>query len=114
MGAKLAGISVPLQPAAYRALAWLVTALPLRGRIGESLSARRSALQRWTGGPWKGQRPQRVIWFHVASVGEALAAEPVIRRIRIALPKAGIALTWSSPSVAEFPHRFGADIVDAA
>src|SRR3954463_2747138 len=99
MGAKLARVSVPLQLAMYRTLARLVNALPLPGRIGRSLTARRSALQRWTRGPWKEQRPPRVIWFHAASVGEALAGEPVIRRMRAALPHAGIALTWSSPSV---------------
>ena len=81
---------------------------------GDSLAARRAALQHWTAQEWGRPRPSRMIWFHAASVGEALTAEPVIRRMRTALPGAGFALTWSSPSVGRFPHRFGADFVDAA
>jgi 3-deoxy-D-manno-octulosonic-acid transferase len=64
------------------------------------LAGRRGAPQRWRAwvdGGEGGSGP--LVWLHAASVGEALAAEPVARRLRAALPGLRVALTHTSPSV---------------
>lgn len=86
---------------AYRATAWVLHRLPLRrGRLAMSLAGRRGASERWRAwadGAGGGSGP--LVWLHAASVGEALAAEPVARRLRAALPGLRVALTHTSPSV---------------
>jgi 3-deoxy-D-manno-octulosonic-acid transferase len=44
-------------------------------------------------------------------VGEGLAAEPVVRRLRVAVPDVQIIHTHSSPSVVPWPGSFGADAI---
>lgn len=44
-------------------------------------------------------------------MGEGLAAEPVVRRLRVAVPDVQIIHTHSSPSVVPWPGSFGADAI---
>jgi 3-deoxy-D-manno-octulosonic-acid transferase len=103
-----------LQLATYRLVAGLIRALPLPGKAGASLAGRREAVERWIA--WGRQAPSRSprIWLHAASVGEALAAEPVIRRLRSALPDAAAVLTYSSPSLERWADSLGYDAVGYA
>ncbi len=50
-----------------------------------------------------------LVWVHAASVGEGLAVEPIVRRLRVAIPGVQIVHTHSSPSVLPWPGSFGAD-----
>src|SRR5688572_2902998 len=93
-------VSHPSSLVAYRAVAGLLNALPVGPRtFRESLAGRRHATARWA--EWSGGR---TIWFHAASVGEALSAEPIMRRMRVALPDFPLILTHTSPSVTRWPN----------
>jgi 3-deoxy-D-manno-octulosonic-acid transferase len=94
--------------AGYRAASRVLQALPLSGKLGESLAGRRDGVARWRA---LRDRPARekVVWLHAASVGEALAAQPVIERLRSALPAVEIIFTYSSPSLAAWPASLPAD-----
>ncbi len=99
---------------AYRATARLVHRLPLpTGKLAESVAGRRAARGRWLA--WAGRvcPAQQVIWVHAASVGEAMAAIPVIRRLRTARPETRFVLSHSSPSVQawSFPEVDHTDFV---
>lgn len=50
--------------------------------------------------------------MHAASVGEGQAAVPVIVRLRAARPDLRIVLTYSSPSMARWPHPWPVDRAD--
>ncbi len=96
---------------AYRLAARLAhRASPAGRRWGASLAGRRDAHRRWVA--WGAGPPDApMLWVHAASVGEALAAEPVVRRLRTAVPTLRVALTHTSPSVTHFPLPW-ADRVD--
>lgn len=80
----------------------------------ESLAGRRAATDRWLA--WAATRPRsaRTIWYHAASVGEALGLEPVIRRIKAARPDLTGILTFTSPSLARWPNPLPAARADFA
>lgn len=87
-----------------------------RGALGRSLAGRRQAAARWAAWARTARRGAGgpLVWSHAASVGEALAVEPIIRRLRRALPDSLQVLTYSSASAAdwpEFPYVDHADFV---
>jgi 3-deoxy-D-manno-octulosonic-acid transferase len=52
------------------------------------------------------------VWIHGASVGESLAASPVVHRLRRALPAVRFIHSFSSPSVETWPSPFRRDFAD--
>lgn len=95
------GVS-PAALAPYRLLARLGHGLPLGGTAGESLAARRDAAARWCA--WAATRPpsRHLVLVHGASVGELLTAQPIVRRLRRAVPALQVAQTFTSPSAARW------------
>lgn len=97
----------------YRLAARVAHRLPLgSGKFAESVEGRRGAAERWAN--WaRARRPEPpVVWFHAASVGEAQTAAPVLARLQRARPGVTPVLTASSPTLARWPHRFGAAHLD--
>ncbi len=87
--------SVSLRLGLYRAAAASLRRLPFGGTLGASLRGRATAAW-WNAVPTaRGPR----IWLHASSVGEALAAEPVIRRLAVTVPGLDVICSWSSPSM---------------
>jgi 3-deoxy-D-manno-octulosonic-acid transferase len=98
---------------AYRTVAWALHRLPLAtGTLAASLAGRRAAPERWRAWAGRHRGDGHLVWLHAASVGEALAAEPLVRRLRAALPGLQVALTHTSPSLAGRGSLAGADHVD--
>jgi len=96
----------------YRLAAWLTNRLPIGGaRFSRSIAGRREALAQWCGWASRQRTQGPLVWVHAASVGEGLAVEPVVRRLRAAIPDVQIIHTHSSPSVLPWPGSFGADAV---
>lgn len=80
-------------------------------RFAPQRTSRRAALGRWRA--WAAsQEPARSIWIHAASVGEALTALPVCRRLKASHPDTPIALTYTSPSVERWPGAWAVDRAD--
>jgi 3-deoxy-D-manno-octulosonic-acid transferase len=97
----------------YRIVAWAVNRLPLpAGKLAAILAGRRAAAERWRSWAERDRREGRLVWLHAASVGEALAAQPVVRRLRAALPGLQVVLTHTSPSVTGRGSLAGADHAD--
>jgi 3-deoxy-D-manno-octulosonic-acid transferase len=88
--------------AVYRAVAWA------GHRLAPERLNRRAALARWRA--WaSSRRPGPLVWVHAASVGEALTALPVCRRLRSAAAELVIALTYTSPSAERWPGGWPVD-----
>ena len=80
-------------------------------KLAESLRGRRGAAARWEA--WAAHRPDApLVWVHGASVGEALTAEPVVRRLRALGGDLCIVHSYSSPSAAAWPDTLGAARAD--
>jgi 3-deoxy-D-manno-octulosonic-acid transferase len=98
----------------YRQIARLAhRVLPLAGgKLAEGMAGRRGATDRWLA--WAAALPaaRSLVWVHAASVGEWLAAGPVVRRLKAARPNLTIALTYSSPSLARWPSPVDVDRAD--
>lgn len=97
----------------YRVAARLAHRLPMPpGRLAASLSGRRRAAAGWI--RWAPHRPAGtpLLWFHGASVGEALAAHPVVTCLRETYPALVAVLTHSSPAVERWPHALPFDRTD--
>lgn len=92
--------SLPL--ATYRAASLVARRLPLGAKAATGLAGRRDAVERWVSWALGRRTPGRLAWVHAASVGEALTAEPVVRRLQRALPDLQVVLTFSSPSLARW------------
>jgi 3-deoxy-D-manno-octulosonic-acid transferase len=85
---------------AYRTVAWIAHRLPApTGRLGASQAGRRRADARWVGWSERHRPDGRLVWLHAASVGEVLAAEPIVRRLRAAVSGLHVVLTHTSSSV---------------
>ncbi|MBI4419541.1 MAG: hypothetical protein HY560_01840 [Gemmatimonadetes bacterium] len=79
-----------------------------------SLQGRRQAVDRWLDWARRRRVGAPLVWIHAASVGEALTAEPVIRRLSTALPGLQLVLTYSSPSLARWPGALPVAAADFA
>jgi len=94
----------------YRLASRLAHRLPLgRGKLAHSVRGRQSAGERWLA--WASERrlDGPLVWVHAASVGEALAVQPVVERLRRARPDARLVRSYSSPSAADWPAPFEAE-----
>jgi 3-deoxy-D-manno-octulosonic-acid transferase len=97
----------------YRFATKLASRLPLgHGKLAQSVAGRRDAVERWENWASIERTDGPLVWVHAASVGEGLAAEPVIRRLRAAIPDIQIVHSFSSPSAANWPGNFGAAVSD--
>lgn len=83
----------------YRAATTLARHAPLPPTARASVRGRRSAAarwERWAAGPGH----PTTVWYHGASVGECLALEPIIARVRAHQRGLRTCLTYVSPSAA--------------
>lgn len=95
---------------AYRAAARLIHRAPIPdGKLARSLRGRREAPERWLAWASAARRPGPLLWLHTASVGEALAAEPICRRLRAVRPDLQIIHTFCSPSADGWPGLLETD-----
>jgi 3-deoxy-D-manno-octulosonic-acid transferase len=78
--------------------------------LAATLAQRRGAVARWRVHAAAGARG--AIWLHAASVGEALAAIPIVRRLRATRRRTPIVLTHTSPAPAQWPGQWGVDYAD--
>ncbi len=102
-----------MPPLTYRLSARLLHNLPLpHEKLRESVAGRRGAAERWVRWASTQRTNQLLVWVHAASVGEALTAAPVVSRLRRAVPGLQVVYSYSSPSAARWPGRFGADRAD--
>src|SRR5437660_1548926 len=77
-------------------------------KAAASLAGRRAATEQWQAWSRAKRKSGRLVWVHAASVGEAVTAEPVVRRLLVAEPGLTPIYTHSSPTIAGWPHAFGA------
>lgn len=83
----------------YRAATALARHAPLPPMARASMVGRRGAVGRWE--EWAaGGECSTTVWFHGASVGECLALEPVMARLRAHHRELPTVLTYVSPSAA--------------
>lgn len=84
----------------YRIVARVAHRLPYPpGALRASLSARRGAAARWRAWAQEARGANPLIWTHAASVGELCAIEPVLGRLRRALPGISVVFSHTSPSL---------------
>lgn len=78
-----------------------------RGYKAEEYKARK--MERF--GIFKAPRLKNSIWVHAVSVGEVLAAEPIIREIKARFPERDIVITSMTPTSSEqIWKRFGSEV----
>ena len=76
-------------------------------KIAEGIHARKGIKKRWKGKSRNLNGEKRLIWFHVASVGEFLQAKPVISLLSEKLKRSvEVALTFYSPSGINLYDKF--------
>lgn len=83
----------------YHAATTLARHAPLPSRARASVAGRRNAAARWEEWTTRTAR-STTVWFHGASVGECLALEPVMSRLRAHHRELRTILTYVSPSAA--------------
>jgi 3-deoxy-D-manno-octulosonic-acid transferase len=89
---------------AYRAAARVLHRLPYpRGTLATSLAGRRAAAARWRAWAAGARGDDPLIWAHAASVGESLALQSVVARLRARERHLRVVLTHTSPSVTVHP-----------
>lgn len=89
---------------AYRIAARVIHRLPFPGgTLRASLAGRAGAAARWRAWADGGRAGGPLLWAHAPSVGEALALEPVLARLRARIPGLQVVMTHTSPSVARYP-----------
>jgi 3-deoxy-D-manno-octulosonic-acid transferase len=99
----------------YAAAERMLQGAPLPpGKLRESVRGRTRSAARWEDWAAKGLVGRPLAWFHAASVGEALAVQPVIHRLRRHRANLAVVLTHTSPSVADWPDTFDADAIGFA
>jgi len=94
---------------AYRAAARVLHRLPYPpGTLATSLAGRRTAAARWRAWAAGARGDGPLIWAHAASVGESVALQSVVARLRARARHLRVVLTHTSPSVAAHPpfHDF--------
>ena len=62
-------------------------------------------------GIFRGERPERLVWIHAVSVGEARAAEPLVRALAGALPEHRILITCTTAAGRETIRQLYGDAV---
>lgn len=88
--------------------------VPLPGRLGTALTERRRATRRWISWARSERRSGPLLWLHAASVGETIAAAPVVDRIRAAVSDLVVIHTFTSPTVVDWYPLIPADRSDYA
>ncbi len=100
-------------PNAYRLAVAAARRIPLpESKLAQSRFGRMRAASRWVDWASRERTAEPLVWVHGASVGEGLTAAPVIARVRAAVRGIQVVYTFSSPSAAGWPDRFGADRTD--
>lgn len=90
--------------ALYRTLIGAAGSWPALPRaVRRTITQRRRSGERWLNWASEGNVNRPLLWFHGASVGEAITAWAVAERFRESHPRAGLVHTHSSPSVSNFP-----------
>lgn len=99
----------------YRLASKLFHLLPLPpGKTAESRAGRLAATARWMQWGRDSRSDHQLVWFHAASVGETQVIAPLITRFGDRSPAVQTVLTYSSPSMATWPHDTGAHREDFA
>lgn len=97
----------------YRLTTHLALRLPLpRGKLADSVRGRQRATERWLQWASTQRTNGPLLWVHGASVGEGLTAQPVVARVKSAVPGLQTVHTFSSPSAESWPQGFGTDRSD--
>ena len=97
----------------YHLTTRLALKLPLpRGKLADSLRGRSRATERWLQWASTQRTNAPLLWVHGASVGEGLTAQPVVARVKSAIPGLQTVHTFSSPSAESWPQGFGTDRSD--
>lgn len=93
---------------AYRVAARVIHRLPFPGgTLAASLAGRVDAAARWRGWAASARGTGPLLWAHAPSVGEVLALEPVITRLRARVRGLQVVVSHTSPSVARHPRLPG-------
>ncbi len=80
-------------------------------KMARGFRARRHAVHTLSGWAAEGRDPsRRLVWFHAASVGEALQARAVVEVVQARRPDLQIAFTHFSPSAEAVAARMPADV----
>ncbi len=99
----------------YRLASRLFHLLPLPpGKLAKSRAGRLAATARWIQWARDSRTNHPLVWFHAASVGETQVIAPLVTLFRARFPSLQSILTYSSPSMAAWPHNIGVDHEDFA
>jgi 3-deoxy-D-manno-octulosonic-acid transferase len=102
-----------MAPPGYTIAVRLLSRLPLgRTKLAQSIAGRRQSVRRWLDWASRERTDAPLVWVHAASVGESLAVEPIVRRLRAAVPGIQVARSHSSPSAVPWVDSFAGDVHD--
>lgn len=82
------------------------------GPFAAARRGRRESPARWAAWAAAHRPTGPIIWVHAASVGEALVAEPVVRRLMHRVPRLTVVHSFTSPSAIRAPGSFPAAFRD--